>query len=153
MAAMAGWIAAVLLALVLAGCATAGDDPVPAGCLDTPARIAQALSRAPGAVRLADGTRLSTCVRRARADGDLQALGVSLTTVADMLRARAASDPGAAAGLGYLAGAVRVGVAVNQGLAAELGRRIEHVTALADDAARAARAARAQGLRAGESSG
>jgi hypothetical protein len=44
-------------------------------------------------------------------------------------------------------------VAVNQGLAAELGRRIEHVTALADDAAQAARAARAQGLRAGENSG
>jgi hypothetical protein len=153
MAAMAGSIVAVILALLLAGCAVVRDEPVPAGCLGRPATIARALARAPGAVTLPDGTRLSTCVRRARADGDLQALGVSLTTVADMLRAQVASDPGAAAGLGYLAGAVRAGVAANQGLAAELGRRIERATALADDAAQAAQAAQAQGLRAGVSSG
>jgi hypothetical protein len=153
MATMARPIVAVVLALVLVSCAGARQDPVPAGCLDRPATIVQALARAPNAVTLPDGTRLSTCVRRARADGDLQALGVSLISVADTLRARVASDPGAAVGLGYLAGAVRAGVAVNQGLAAELGRRIERATALADDAPRAAHAARAQGLLAGESSG
>jgi hypothetical protein len=153
MAAMARPIVAVVLALLLAGCTGARDDPVPTGCLDRPATIVQALARAPGAVRLPDGTRLSTCLRRARADGDLQALGVSLISVADTLRARVTSDPAAAAGLGYLAGAVRAGVAVNQGLAAELGRRIERATALADDAPHDAQAARAQGLAAGESSG
>jgi hypothetical protein len=153
MPAMVGPIVAVVLALLLAGCAGAQDDPVPTGCLDRPATIVRALAQAPGAVTLPDGTRLSTCLRRARADGDLQELGVSLISVADMLRARVASDPGAAVGLGYLAGAVRAGVAANQGLAAELGRRIERATALADDAPQAAQAARAQGLAAGESSG
>jgi hypothetical protein len=150
---MAGPIVAVMLALLLAGCAAVRDDPVPTGCVGDPATIVRALARAPGAVTLPDGTRLSTCVRRARGDGDLQALGMSLISVADALRARVATDPGAAAGLGYLDGAVRAGVAVNQGLAAELGRRIERATALADDAPQAARAARARGLLAGETSG
>jgi hypothetical protein len=153
MAAMAGPIVAAVLALLLAGCATAQREPVPSGCLGQPAAIVQALAQAPGAVRLAGGTRLSTCVRRARADGDLQTLGVSLITVADMLRARVASDPAAAAGLGYLAGAVRAGVAANQGLAAELGRRIERATALDDDASQPARAAHARGMQAGASGG
>jgi hypothetical protein len=153
MAAMAGPIVVAILALLLAGCATARDEPVPAGCFGQPATIVRALAKAPGTVRLSDGTSLSTCVRRARADGDLQALGVSLITVADTLRERVASDPAAAAGLGYLAGAVRAGVAANQGLAAELGRRIERVTALADDAPQQARAAHARGLQAGASGG
>jgi uncharacterized protein YceK len=153
MAVMASRIVAVMLALVLSGCATVRDAPVPTGCVGDPATIVRALAQAPGAVTLPDGTHLSTCVRRARADGDLQALGLSLISVADTLRARAAADPGAAAGLGYLAGAVRAGVAVNQGLATELGRRIERATALADDAPQAARTARARGLLAGESSG
>jgi hypothetical protein len=153
MAAMAGPIVAAVLALLLAGCATARREPVPPGCLGQPAAIVRALARAPGAVRLAGGTRLSTCVRRARADGDLQTLGVSLVTVADMLRARVAADPAAAAGLGYLAGAVRAGVAANQGLAGELGRRIERATALDDDASQPARAAHARGMRAGASGG
>jgi hypothetical protein len=150
---MAGPIVMALLALLLAGCATVREDPVPSGCLDAPATIVRALEQAPNAVTLADGTRLSTCVSRARGDGDLQALGLSLTTVADTLRARVAGDPGAAAGLGYLAGAVRAGVAGNPGLAVQLGRRIEQATALADDAPQAALAARAGGLRSGETHG
>jgi hypothetical protein len=153
MPAMAGSLVTAILVLLLAGCATVHDDPVPVACLDEPATIVRALEGAPGAVTLADGTRLSTCVSRARADGDLQALGVSLTTVADMLRARVASEPGAAAGLGYLAGAVRAGAAANEGLAAELARQIERATALAGDAPAAARAARARGLQAGVESG
>jgi hypothetical protein len=153
MAVMASRIVALSLALLLTGCAGVRDDPVPTGCVADPAAIVRALARAPGAVTLPDGTRLSTCVRRARADGDLQALGVSLISVADTLRARAGGDLSAAAALGYLAGAVRAGVAVNQGLATELGRRIERASALADGAPQAAQAARARGLLAGESSG
>jgi hypothetical protein len=153
MAAMAGPIVAAILALLLAGCATVQEDPVPPGCLGRPATIVQALAQAPAAVRLPDGTRLSTCVRRARADADLQALGVAFIAAADMVRARVAHDPAAAAGLGYLAGAVHAGAAANQGLAAELGRRIERVTALDDDAPQAARAAHARGLRAGAGGG
>ena len=153
MAAMAGSIVVAILVVLLAGCATTGDEPVPAGCLGEPATIVQALARAPGAVTLPDGTRLSTCLSRAREDGDLQALGVSLVTVADMLRARVASDPGAATALGYLAGAVRAGVATNQGLATVLGRRIERATALADDVPAVAQPALESGLRVAVSGG
>jgi hypothetical protein len=153
---MAVALAAALLALMLAGCATVQEDPMPAACLAAPASIAQALERAPGPVRLAGGTRLSTCVSHARTDADLQALGVSLTAAADTLRDRVAHDAAAAAGLGYLVAAVRAGVAANQGLASQLGRRVEGATAL-DGAAPAVRAAAqaafARGLRAGSSSG
>ncbi len=92
-------------------------------------------------------------MRRARTDSDLQALGVSFTAAADTLRARVGSDPSAAAGLGYLLAAVRAGVAGNQGLAGQLGRRVEGATALPAGASAAARAALAGGLRAGRSGG
>lgn len=144
---------AAILAPLLAGCATATDDPQPAACHGAPASFVLALERAPGAVRLDGGTRLSTCVSRARTDSDLQSLGASLVAAADELHARVATDPTAAAGLGYLAAAVRTGVAANQGLASTLGRRVEHATSLEDTAPAAARAARARGLLAGKSSG
>jgi hypothetical protein len=150
---MPGLLAAAILALLLAGCATAKEQPVPAACLGAPATLVQALARAPAAVRLADGSRLSTCVARARSDADLQSLGLKLTSAADALRARSATDPAAAAGLGYLAAAVRLGVAGNQGLATQLGRRVERASSLADDAPAAARAALARGAQAGGRSG
>jgi hypothetical protein len=150
---MAGLLVAALLALLLAGCGSHGDDPMPAACFDVPETFVAALARAPATVRLPGGTRLSTCVRRARSDSDLQALGLSLTAAADTLRARVGVDPAAAAGLGYLAAAVRLGVAGNQGLAGQLGRRIEGATGLPDGAPAAARAALAQGLRAGGTDG
>jgi hypothetical protein len=153
MAATPVLLVAALLAPLLAGCATVKDEPQPLACHGAPASFVRALERAPAAVRLADGTRLSTCVSHARTDGDLQALGASLVAAADALHDRVAADPTAAVGLGYLAAAVRTGVAANQGLASTLGRRVEHATSLADDASAAAQAARARGLLAGESSG
>jgi hypothetical protein len=153
MAAMAGLLAAAILALLLAGCATVKKEPVPAACLGAPASFVRALEHAPASVRLAGGTRLSTCVSRARSDSALQALGLSLTSAADTLRARVAADPTAAVALGYLTGAVRAGVTANEGLAAELGRRVERAAKLEDGAPAAARAAHATGLRAGTTSG
>jgi hypothetical protein len=153
MAVMAGPLVVVALALLLAGCAMHHDEPMPDACLGAPGTFVQALAQAPAAVRLTDGTRLSTCVRRARSDSDLQALGLSLIAAADALRDRLAAEPTAAVGLGYLTAAVHNGVAANQGLATQLGRRVEGTTALPDDAPAAARAARARGLRAGASSG
>jgi hypothetical protein len=153
MAGMAGLLAAAIVALLLAGCATSEPEPEPAACGAPAATFVRALERAPGAVRLADGTRLSTCVGRARSDADLQSLGLSLTSAADTLRERVAGDPAAAAGLGYLTGAVRAGVATNAGLATELGRRVERAATLGDGASRAAVAAHAGGLRAGADGG
>ncbi|MDQ3677551.1 MAG: hypothetical protein M3401_12240 [Actinomycetota bacterium] len=145
--------AALLVALLLGGCA--GDsDGLPAACLGEPATIDQALERAPAAVMLADGTRLSTCVSRARNDADLQTLGASLLTVADSLSSRAASDSDSVAALrlGYLRGAARRGVLNNRDLAANLGRRLEQTTELQHGSA-ASRAALERGLRAGEAGG
>jgi hypothetical protein len=149
---MARRLAAATIALALAGCG-AEERRLPATCLGEPATIVRALQRAPGAVTLADGTRLSTCVRLARREGELQALGVSLTAAADILRTRARSDTAAATGLGYLAAAVRAGAMSNQGLASELARRIDNASALDGRAPQAAHAALARGLRAGAGSG
>ena len=153
MADMAGLLVAAVLALLLAGCARQDDEPMPAACFGAPATFVQALERAPAAVRLAGATRLSTCVSRAHDDGELQALGRALTAAADTLRGRIATDPSAAAGLGYLTAAVQAGVATNQGFATQLGRKVDGATALPPGASPAARAALASGLRAGASGG
>lgn len=141
----------LLVALLLAGCASE-DERVPAACLDGPATIEQALERAPAAVTLADGTRLSTCVNRARGDSELQTLGASLIVVADRLSARAATEIPAALRLGYLRGAMRRGLRTNKDLAANLARRLEQTTAL-QEGSPAARAALHRGVRAGEDGG
>jgi hypothetical protein len=134
--------------LLLAGCGSTDRGSMPAACLDEPAALARALERAPAAVTLADGTRLSGCVSRARGEGDLQALGVVLTQVADDLRERAASEPAAALRLGYLVGAVRRGAAATPGLAAQLARRLEQIAATGGDPPQLE-----QGIRLGEASG
>ena len=149
-----GVVAAVLaLALALAGC-TKEAETVPVSCLGKPLGMMTALRQAPGAVTLADGTRLSRCVSSARTDGDLQSLGISLGRTADLLRARAAADPAAALQLGYLAGAVRAGASrATSGIAEQLARRMGQLATLGPGASAAATGALARGARAGERSG
>jgi hypothetical protein len=149
---MAGLLAAAILVLLLAGCGQR-DEPEPDACRETADAFVRALASAPAPVRLADGTRLSTCVERVRNDADLQSLGVALKGAADALRERAASDVAAATSLGYLSGAVRAGVARNEGLTSELGRSVERAATLGDGAPQAAVAAYASGLHAGTDSG
>jgi hypothetical protein len=152
MALMAGRTAsfALLLSLLLAGCGSSSPD-VPAACLAGADTIERALQGAPAAVTLTDGTRLSTCLSRARSDSELQTLGASLMQVADRLRPRARTDDAAALRLGYLRGAARRGVKGNPGLADNLGRRLEQTTLLPRGSASAA--ALDRGVRAGESGG
>jgi hypothetical protein len=154
MATTARACAAVALALLLlAGC-TKEPDPVPAACFDGPTAMLSALERAPGAVVLADGTRLSRCVSAARTDADMQSLGLVFVRMADTLRAQAARDPVAALRLGYLAGAVKAGAASSaSGITIQLARRVEQVAALEENAGAAAAAALRRGRRAGERSG
>ena len=142
-----------MLPLLLLGSCTKHSDPVPAACLGEPAALLAALGRAPDAVVLEDGTRLSRCISAARTDGDLQALGIAFGRVADTLREQAASDPGAALRLGYLAGAVQTGAAAGSGVALQLARRVEQLAALEQDAGAASAAALRRGRRAGVSSG
>ena len=143
---------AALGVLLLAGCGSSEPDPMPAACLDEPAAVARALERAPAAVTLADGTPLSRCVALARREGDLQALGVVLTQVADGLRARVEAEPAAALRLGYLVGAVRRGEPQTPGLTSQLARRIEQIAAL-EDGDPVPRAQIARGMALGEAGG
>ena len=145
-------VAAVGALLLLAGCGSPDDAGLPVACVGEPAAIAQALERAPAAVTLAGGTSLSGCVRRAREDGELQALGLLLTQVADGLRVRAASDPAAALQLGYLVGAMRRGERGSPGLASQLARRIEQIAMLEGDGPRTGSQLE-RGIRAGEAGG
>ena len=137
-------------AFLVAGCASSDPAPTPAACLDERA-ITTALARAPDRVRLPDGSPLSRCVRlAAHRDGDLQALGATLTRIADGLRGAAGSDPQATGRLGYLVGAARRGAARTPGLAAQLARRLG-LTASFDDAL--TRDAVLRGVASGEETG
>ncbi len=146
--------AALAAAVLLAGCGKREPEPVPTSCVGEGSVLLTALARAPRAVALPDGTRLSRCVSTARSDGDLQSLGISLGRVADALRARAATDAGAALQLGYLAGAVRAGARrASNGIADQLARRMTQLGTLDLGASPASAMALARGARAGESSG
>ena len=122
-------LAFAVLTLGVAGCRT--EEPkLPASCRDEPARVAVALRAAPGPVRLGDGTRLSTCLERARSDAELQDVGLSLTSVADNLAARIGGSDDAALQLGYLIAAARRGAARTNGVGVELERRLEQTVGL-----------------------
>jgi hypothetical protein len=126
--------------------------PEPGVCTADAAAVERALARAPGAVRLADGTSISTCVSRALNDAQLQNLGATLTAVADDLASRARSAEGPAVSLGYLIGATRRGAAHSNGIEAELVRRLEQ-DAVLDGASSSRRAAVDRGVRAGNELG
>ena len=124
---------------------------MPAACTQGAAPILRALEAAPGAVRLAGGTRLSDCVKDATTDAELQSLGLMLTPLADRLAVAADRSDAAALQLGYLVGAARRGGG-RVGLQAELVRRLEQAAGL-DGVAAAHRFAYRRGLRAGEARG
>ena len=139
------------VAFAAAGCGDE-DRPLPAACASGPVPTVRALATAPGPVRLAGGTKLSSCVERARSDADIQTVGTVLTRTADVLaRAMDRSDE-AALQLGYLIGAVRKGARHTNGIHQELVRRVEQAIGLDGPPARR-RAAFDRGLAAGERSG
>ena len=150
---MRGRLAVLTVALLVTGCA--GDsDALPDACVQGHEPVLTALAQAPRAVALADGTRLSGCVSAARTDGDLQSLAIVFVRAADTLRPQAATDPGAALRLGYLAGAVKAGATRSSGsIAAQLARRVEQVATLDSGASAASAAALARGRTSGERSG
>lgn len=145
-----GWLLLGCLGAAWLG-ACGADDPVLSSACTDRAGVAQALDRAPSAVTLQDGTRLSACLRDAESSADLQTLGSTFTAVADDLAVRADGDPAAAARLGYLIGAARRGIKGSSGTGAELAHRLERSGAGVRDPAAAA--ALRQGLDAGERSG
>jgi hypothetical protein len=144
-------LALSLAAAALAGgCGDSGGEPPSALCTEGEATIEHALGSAPGRVVLADGTRLSDCVARARDAGELQSFGVIVTRIGDRLADTSRSDPRAALRLGYLIGAARRGAAHSQGIHAELVHRLEVTARRVPDGAQAQVQ---RGVRAGERDG
>lgn len=137
--------------LLLSACG-ASDPKLPPACIQGPQTILSALAAAPGPVRLHDGTRLSTCVADARADADLQNLGVVLTQTANTLAGELPRSDPAALQLGYLVGATRRGAAHTSGIHETLQRRIEQTTGI-DGPPAHRRAAYRRGLAAGSRTG
>jgi hypothetical protein len=120
-------VAAGMLAVaLLAGCGS-DDDATPVACLEGPEAFADALSSAPGRVRLSDGVPISDCLTENQSGGDLAEVGGALVEAATGLNADTRQDPGGAATvqLGYLVGAAERGSEDTQGIHAELLRRLE----------------------------
>jgi len=135
---------------LLGGACGAGEEPLSSACTDR-AQVERALARAPDAVTLTDGTKLSACMRGAATPALLQDLGITFTAVAENLETSADGDPVAARQLGYLIGAARRGIEGSSGTSAELTHRLERTgSEIADPASVAALR---EGLRAGEASG
>jgi len=132
------------------GACGADDATLSSACTDR-AGVERALARAPDEVALADGTRLSACLRAATTAADLQNLGATLTAVAEDLERSADGDPASAGRLGYLIGAARRGIEGSSGTGAELAHRLERSGAGVSDPGSAA--ALRRGLAAGETSG
>ncbi len=139
------------VALAAAGCGDE-DRPLPAACTSGPGPAVRALGTAPGPVRLAGETKLSSCVERARSDADIQTVGTVLTRTADVLAGAMDRSDEAALQLGYLIGAVRKGARHTNGIHQELVRRVEQAIGL-DGPPAPRRAAFDRGLAAGERSG
>ena len=139
------------VALAAAGCGDE-DRPLPAACTSGPGPAVRALGTAPGPVRLAGKTKLSSCVERARSDADIQTVGTVLTRTADALAGAMDRSDEAALQLGYLIGAVRKGARHTNGIHEELVRRVEQAIGL-DGPPATRRAAFDRGLAAGERSG
>ena len=139
------------VALLAAGC---GEDnrPLPTACASGPGPTVRALHAAPHPVRLAGGTKLSSCVERARSDADIQTVGSQFTRAADSLAGAMEHKDQAALQLGYLIGAVRKGARHTNGIHGELVRRVEQTLGLGG-APPARRAAFDRGLAAGERTG
>jgi hypothetical protein len=135
---------AVAAVVAVAGCG-ASEPELPLACTDDRA-VARALTAAPDAVRLPDGTPLSQCVARASSDAELQSVGVVLTGAAERLADAATVE--AQVQLGYLVGAARRGSQRTSGIQLELVRRVESAARRTGDSA-----ALRRGQRAGEADG
>jgi hypothetical protein len=146
-------VLALVAVLALGGC-TKDEPKMPAACAAGGDAVLRALARAPESGALADGTRLSECVRRARTDAELQNLGLVLSQAADRLARDARSgDAAQAARLGFLAGAVRRGAARSNGLTLELSRRVDSAARRVEPAGPELRRALQRGLDAGRARG
>jgi hypothetical protein len=116
---------ATLLATALAACGH-GDGRTPSACLQGGGSYLRALDRLPGPVEIDDGVRISDCLPENQQAGQLAAVGGTMVTLATKLNSLARQDPGGKSNLelGYLLGAAQHAADRNEGIDAELIRRL-----------------------------
>jgi len=118
----------VLLALAAAITACGSEEAAtPAACRGTADDYLEALTAAPGEVRLEGGTRISACLVPGQEPGTLSAIGTATVDAATSLNAKVRRDPAgeATVQLGYLVGAVQEGASTSGGIHADLVRRLD----------------------------
>ena len=103
-------LVAAMVVLAVAGCGTKKNDLAPAACLVTNRGYLRALDSAPGPVRLAGTTPISSCLVPEQDAGQLANIGHEMIVAATKLNfaARGGSET-ATVQLGYLIGAVAEG--------------------------------------------
>jgi hypothetical protein len=112
-------------ALVAAGCGSE-TKTTPVACTAGTAAYLKALADAPGEVRLEGTTPISDCFTSEQSGGQIANVGGAVVAAATQLNRAALADPsGPEPGrLGFLVGAVSVGVAKTGGIHTELLRRV-----------------------------
>lgn len=119
-------LAACIAALYAVGCGD-NEPATPAACLTGAHAYLGALRAAPGEVRLAGRTPISSCLVENQTAGELSRVGLAMVKTATALNAAARRAPGGQSNfaLGYLVGAVEHGAEDTNGVHADLVRRIE----------------------------
>lgn len=114
------------LLVASAGCSSS-EQETPRACLASPSAYLEALERAPGEVRLADGTPISECLTSDQEPAELGQVGEAIVEAATELNTAARRDPGGedTVRLGYLVGAVQRGASESDGIHADLVRRLD----------------------------
>jgi hypothetical protein len=115
----------LLIAALASGCGSQ-DDSTPVACTEGSSAYLDALTAAPGEVRLDGETAISECLAANQQAGDLATVGAALVEAATKLNAeaRAQSDGDADARLGYLIGAAQRGADRTEGIHTDLVRRL-----------------------------
>lgn len=116
---------AAIAAIGTAGCGS-GDGSTPVVCTEGAKPYSKALEDAPGEVRLDGEVAISECLVGSQDGGDLAAVGEAMVVVATRLNMEGREEPDGEAPveLGYLVGAAQRGAEGNEGIDAELTRRL-----------------------------
>jgi hypothetical protein len=114
-----------LFAALAVGCGKQ-DDSTPVACREGTKTYIDALTFAPGQVRLGGNTPISDCLAQNQQGGELATVGTALVEAATELNAEARAEPGGNANiqLGYLLGAAQRGADSSEGIHADLIRRL-----------------------------
>jgi hypothetical protein len=120
-------LAGALALFTLAGCGSSDPPETPAACLAPASGYLTALEAAPGDVRLAGITPISSCLVSEQPAGSLQTVGHSIVGAATELNRQILRDPNPQTiiRLGYLVGAVQEGASRTAGIHRDLVLRLD----------------------------